>query len=69
MPDFVSERAVEAQPISTDQAAEAAQRIISSVPGYENTQPQSQTPSREVIDIPMPADPSHVIGWEGQVRR
>jgi hypothetical protein len=66
-PAFVTERAPDAAP--QDPAAEAAQRIISSVPGFENSDAASHVPSRDVVEVPMPADPSHVNGWTGDVRR
>jgi hypothetical protein len=68
-PAFVTERAADVQQSSADPAAEAAERIISSVPGYENSQSSSQTPRRGIFEVPTPADPSHVNGWDGQVRR
>jgi len=52
---------------------EAARNIIDVVPGVE-VQPATETVKpgkfgRGVVETAMPADPSHVIGWDGIVRR
>jgi hypothetical protein len=60
-------------------AAEAAAKINGPIPGIEQ-RPQVETPAPNgnnlggrsglgVIETKMPADPSHIVGWEGQVRR
>lgn len=58
-----------------EQAAEAARQIISNPPVTEVTAPQAvQTSSADknmgrsglgVFEVPMPADPSKVSGWNG----
>jgi len=74
----VEEARAEAAQALTDSAAEAAKRIIREAPGYTAVPAETapvQTENgfggkfdRGVIPTAMPADPSHVVGWTGEVR-
>ena len=63
-------------------AAQAAQRINETIPGYDPNvvaAPVAEAPVESTVDMgrsgtgvyetPMPADPSTVPGWQGDVRR
>jgi len=74
----VEEARAEAAQALTDSAAEAAKRIIRQAPGYPEAALETVPAPTEggfggkfdrgVIPTAMPADPSHVVGWTGEVR-
>lgn len=72
VPDFMKPTVAPEAPVAE---VDAARRLIDAgdIPGYTAPTPvpqvEFQAPSREPIEVPMPADPSKVPGWEGIVRR